>query len=451
MTTVKPAPRRKKIDVLLINSDSKISERFTEMAANFRFTFEEFKNSSEYVENIHKFTKPAIVFLNEVIDVNRMSSVLPKASLVFLREKTFSPEEMQFLRKQGLFAALSHHEIFNTPKLEFLCLQKNRGVYYPISHLDIFASTEMTFNAALKLKLNQKYLPVVFRGFNLSEKKFKRIQAEGQLFVKAQDVFEYLEYIEKYNDDQGTGLKKRCKALFLCLCFDFMALYEFIIFDSDSDRTVARNVVYRRLIRTVKQLAELIGKSEKVDLWDVFKDAMNNELFSCWRSPWHAVYAGLICHETKKGDIVNAMLSACFADVGLMDVPPLVFFDYVTKGNLEALKKQEVVKHPILSLNRCLAKSLPLPEEVKAALVATHERADGKGFPNQSPADVLPFEVWAVQFAELIDIGVRNNILDPEKEFKVIRQEVWKASVEPEGHFPTDVIKQFGAMINTTA
>ncbi len=451
MTNSKASTKRKKIDILLINSDSKISERFTEIAANFRFTFEEFKNSSEYVENIHKFTKPAIVFLNEVIDVNRMSSVLPKANLIFLKEKTFSPEEMQFLRKQGLFAALSHHEIFNTPKLEFLCLQKNRGVYYPISHLDIFASTEMTFNAALKLKLNQRFLPVIFRGFMLSEKKFKRIQSEGQLFVKAQDVFEYLEYIEKYNDDQGTGLKKRCKALFLCLCYDFMSLYEFIIFDSDSDRTVARNVVYRRLIRTVKQLAELIAKSEKVDLWDVFKEAMNNELFNCWRSPWHAVYAGLVCHETKSGDIVNAMLTACFADVGLMDVTPAVFFDFTTKGDAESFKKQEISKHPILSLNRCMAKTLPLPDEVKAALVATHERADGKGFPNQTPADALPFEVWAVQFAELIDIGVRNNILDPEKAFKQIRQEVWQASVQPEGHFPTDVIKKFDTIVNPTA
>lgn len=435
--------KRKKVDLLVFSEDEKVLERVQQVSFQFRFVKENFKDTAEYIDQIYDFTRPQVILLEKLSDIAKLAPQVPHAALILLGEKSLAAEEMQECRAKGLAAALSFFEFYSTPKFEFLALQRIRAPYYPISLQDIFPSTEMSFNASVRLPLNQKYLPVIFKGFLLTEEKYNKIEREGRLFIRSQDAGEYLNYIKTYNDGLGVGLKKRCRALFLQLSYQILRLYENMTYDSALDQTEAISTLWSDLQVTLQEIAGYVRNAENVDLWEVFRDALVNEIFNHWRMPWHMVYAALTCQRVGKGDPLNAMLIAGLCSTGLMDIQPETFFDFVHKGEeaLDERQQKELQKYPMLSLNRCLGAGLPLSEEVKSSLVLIHERQDGHGFPNQTPPENIPFEVWAVQYAQGVDLSVRTQHVDASVPFRFLRKVTWEKQVQPEGRFPEHIAK----------
>lgn len=438
--------KRQKKDLLVIAEEGDLVERLQRAAQQYRFSSKSFTSAQLYHDEISSYTRPQVIFTStqKPEEVLALREACPHAYIVLIIKDELEDVHRAELLKAGGSVVMSHQEFFKTAKLEFICLQRIKGSYYPISLQDVFPATEMSFNAFVRMPLNQKFLAVIFRGFRLSEEKYKRIEKEGRLFIRARDTADYLKYILHYNDSLGNGLKKRCRAEFLSLASNLMALQEMIVFDSMKVQPPQLEALFNKVENACREIIKYIESNSEVDLWEVFKDALSNDLFNYWRAPWIAVYAGLICHQSKKGDPLSAMLTGCFADIGMFDIDREVFFEYMQKGPGMSKDNLPVLQtHPILSLNRCMSVELPLGEIVKSAMVSTHERQDLKGYPNQSPPDKIPAEAWAVQLAEMIDFGSRTFMVENNVTFDYLRKTIWKENFQEESCFPPDIIEAY--------
>lgn len=141
--------------------------------------------------------------------------------------------------------------------------------------------------------------------------------------------------------------------------------------------------------------------------------------------------------KSKLGNPSVVFMAGLLCDIGLFDISDTVFEKYVPSGEdlLAGDEKAEYYRHPLLSLNRCLQKNLPLSEEVKAVLVCIHERADTLGFPSQTPPELLPVEAAIIRFAEMIDLGVRTTISEVGGNFRMLKEKIWEVEKSRPGNF----------------
>jgi hypothetical protein len=96
----------------------------------------------------------------------------------------------------------------------------------------------------------------------------------------------------------------------------------------------------------------------------------------------------------------------------------------------------------MMSLNRCLFKKVPVSESVKAIMVCVHERVDEKGYPSQTPFEMVPVESSLIRFGEMIDFGVRTTMAEQSIGFRYLRDKIWQETKEKPGNFSKDFLEQ---------
>jgi response regulator RpfG family c-di-GMP phosphodiesterase len=198
-------------------------------------------------------------------------------------------------------------------------------------------------------------------------------------------------------------------------------------------------VLARDLLTTLSAVGEA---------WDVVNNASLGEFGSVERSPTIAAYAGLMSLLATMGEPVDVMIAALLADVGMLELNPAIARK-VRQGHgpdsLSGEEMQEYQKHPRLSLNRCAGKKLPLKENVKEMILCTHERVDGKGFPEGRESAKIPQEAMLIQFSEMIDRGamvtmgqartpvqeVRKNLVETEQKSAHIFSYTFLQKIKP--------------------
>jgi hypothetical protein len=265
---------------------------------------------------------------------------------------------------------------------------------------------------------------------------------KDSLYIIGRESSPYLEYINTYFDTRGASLRKRARAIFLAICQTWLEISEYLIFDfkSSSEETVQKH--YQDLVSLAERLFELMDSEE--GLWDTFKDSFQNELFDKWRGPWIAVYAAYISKKSTVGNPLDTFLAALFCDVGLFDIADVVSEKILAGGEVSLVDGEvsEYRKHPVLSLNRCLLKKVPLSEAVKGILVSVHERVDGQGFPSQTPPELLPVEASLIRFAEMIDLGVRTTLKETGVGFRFLKEKIWEKETLTPGSFSKEFLNK---------
>ncbi len=449
MSEKRPAPLfRQKLEFLLLTQRDDVLSRAKAIISQYYLTFKHFENlesfegsprdvnlaqivliAQEEGESLHSFSDRIEVLLRK----------FPRVSLVTVLHESSLREDLEGTQRDGLIP-LSPAEFFNSLKFAYICLQKTRAQYFDIVPSDLFPMSTLPFTVSVRLHLNQRFLGVAFRGVVLSENKFQRLSAVSNIYFQAKDGPEYYSYINTYFDASGTALKKKARAAFLSVCCLWMEANESLLFDFKSISVEQVQESYEKLLKQVESLLPLI-QGEEV-LWDVFRETAQNDLFTIFRAPWVAVYAAMICLKSGQGDPVVTFMAALFADVGLFDIQEQTAVKYIREGvgDLNEGELREVGKNPVLSLNRCLIKKLPLSEAVKSVLVTVHERADEKGYPNQVPADKVPFESHTIRFAAMIDLGVRTTMAETGVGFRFLKEKIWEKEHSQPGNFSLEFL-----------
>ncbi|UOF02191.1 HD-GYP domain-containing protein [Bdellovibrio reynosensis] len=436
---------RQKLELLIVDGTEEVLNRAKQVISRHYLTFQSVNSKDLVPGSLGELLRAQVILIaqNQVESseafIQRATGVLkvfPRSRMIAVGLPGF-----QWSEAVANVSVLSSFEFLQTLKFEYLCLLRCRGQFQSISSSDLFPMTSMSFPAFIRLSLNQRYLAVVYSNTVLSDDRFQRlVKAEGGLYIQNKDSEKYLEYIKNYFDTSGKSMHKRARASFLAIYSQCLQLNEFLLFDLVQPNEVRVGQLYQDLKKLIESLFDAL-KSD-ADLWDVFREALEEEPANYWRAPWIATYSALIAIKGNQGDPMVAFLAALFTDLGIFDLEDSVTREYLFSSERKVLENQQsqFEKHPILSLNRALIKKLPIEDSVKSVLVCTHERADQKGFPNQVPTEMLPIEAQIVMFAEKIDQAALTKLKETGTGFRFQREKVWEHEKNNLGNFSSEFL-----------
>ncbi|NUN05747.1 MAG: hypothetical protein HUU57_08290 [Bdellovibrio sp.] len=425
---------RLKLELLLLTEAEDVLNRAKDVISKHYLTFRHLPYAQVPDQLPPDLMKAQLILISQNADEelvpftdrgDRVLRLFPRGRVVTLMSSSFSRDNLEGSQNPRV-TPLSQTEFFSTLKFEYLCMYRCRAQYVEVPPNDLFSMTKMLFPAFVRLSLNQRYLAVVHSNTILSDERFARLTKTEGLYVQLKDAEKYLDYIRTYFDTSGVGLKKRARALFLAIYYYSLCLNESLLFDFKSTSAFQANQFYSNLQKVGTELVEILKTDN--NLWDVFREAHAGDFELFWRAPWIAVYGTLISVKSAQGNPLTVLMAGLLADTGIYDLEEATTARFLfADDKAETEKIPDFQKHPLLSLNRCLLKNLPLSEEVKEVLICTHERADQKGFPNQVPSEKLPVEAQIIRFAEKIDQGVNTTMKNTGVGFRFMKEKVWEA------------------------
>jgi hypothetical protein len=379
--------------------------------------------------------------------LQRLKARYPRAQVLAVVKGDDSLEERRWLEKSGAGFFILHQEVTSSSKFYYLSSLLVHGTYLPVPVTDLFPGSQVEFNGYQKLPLNQKYLPVVFAGFTLSDKKYRRLESVPQIYIRRGDLGPYRHYIETFHDRRGNALKKRCRALMMSVLGLYTELMLMISFDAEGENS---GILQERLARFQELSLELGDHlKECPDVWNVIAHSLNFQFCRYERGVYVLTYALYLAQKLELPNVGDVVLASLLADVGLLGLSPVIYRQLQKPGLLQLapVDLESYQHHPVDSLNRATVKEIPLSNEVKSILLCTHERADEKGFPNQVPKEKLPFEAQLIQFCELLDRRVRANLQEGVITHDFVRRQVWEEERVALTCFNADFLDKIEALV----
>lgn len=431
----KPDIPVERLELLVIAKNAELLAAGQEVSEYFGFRAGFWGETVEVPREVRSGNSPAMILVEltaEAAVIEKMQvlkglrDLFPRSQLVVVVQGGESVDDCEFLRGAGAQYLILSQEVRSTSKLYYLAALLIQGTYLPIPVTDLFPSTQLNFNAYQKLVLNQKFLPVAFSGFTFSDKKYRRLEPDRQIYVRRESLEGYRKYIETYNDRTGSALKKRCRVLMM----EVLGLYTEVILLLALDSEVAKKeVVQNKLSQFTKVAVELRDHlKDCADVWNVMARALDFQFCKQERGVIVLAYALYLADGAGAGEVENLVLTALLADIGLLDLPATTYKNLKTHGvkRLSAEELERFRGHPMASLNRIMFRQVDVPVAVRSAIVCTHERNDRKGFPNQVPAEKIPTEAKLVSFCEILDRRVRASLEDGMVTHDFVRKQVWE-------------------------
>jgi response regulator RpfG family c-di-GMP phosphodiesterase len=352
-----------------------------------------------------------------------VSQMLPDSYIVLVMSGKISAKDIEFIKKSGADAVLSETEFMHTSKFEFISSQKIRASYLPIKAWEVVQGSETEFKIFHIMPLNGKFLPVVFPGNEIDERKFKKLNDVSELYIAREDAQKYREYVNTFHNDDENGIVSKARAQFLEFCVSFTDLVLLILDQSEGASFDRGKELYGKTESLAETLIETLSKTPNP--WSVVNNSSVGDFGSVERSPAIAAYSGLLAAGSKIGNVKEVMIGALLADIGMLELSPAVTRKLATgePEDLHPEELQEYMNHPTTSLNACLSKKLQIPENVKNMILMSHETVDKKGFPKKVPPERIPDEAMIIQFCQYCDRKSTIRMGEQRKEFAQVAKQ----------------------------
>lgn len=424
-----------KYDILLISNDDKTIKRIQEISGDFLFNYEQVNDVDSAMDNFEKYNDVVMVILDAkqvkepdkiIGQVQVARQLSPDAFILTVVGGKIPADDVVFLKKSGANMVMFDEDFLSTSRLEFISAQKIRASYSPVKISELVMGKTYDFSLYHLLPVNKKFLPVVHKGAELTESKYNKIKEVGEVYIKRDDAPLYKKFIEENTDRSAAGLLSRCRAQFLALSVSFTDLV-LLILDQSEYASFDKG---KKLYEQVSQLADdLITNLGAVgDAWGVVNNSAVGEFGSVERAPAIAAYTGLLSLETGIGTQGDVMIASMLCDIGMLDLPPKIT-KKIREGKEKEFNEEEMQLfrvHPIRSLNNCLSRKLPIPENLKTIIQSTHERVDKKGFPNQPMPNKIPEESMLIQFCEMLDRATLIRMGQQRVELQAAKKEIFE-------------------------
>lgn len=441
---------RQKLELLILSRDERILSRAKQIISRYFLTFQHISFQDLTQKPTGDLLRAQLVLLEQEQDeslqnfaerVDQVLHMFPRSRVVTVMAPSLAKENLAGTANHRV-TPLSQAEFFQTLKFEYLCLHRCRTQYFDIKISDLFPMTTVSFPVFIRLPLNQRYVAVTHSNSVLSDERYQRVSTAAGIYIQKKDSEKYAQYVTTYYDTSGKGMRMRARAQFLALYQASLQLNEILLFDFKSSSQEDFVKAYETLQKAGEELLKLFESEE--GLWDIFREATEGEFYQLWRAPWIAVYGALMAKRSGHGDPMTTLMSGLLADVGLFDVEEKFSRQYLLGDGGKLGDSSDLPQgfgyHPVLSLNRCLAKGVPLSETVKTVMVCAHERFDGKGFPNQVPADKLPVEAQILLFAEKIDQAVLTTMKETGVGFRFLKEKLWEQETQKTDAFSKEFL-----------
>lgn len=422
--------------VAIGDANEDVIKRSQQIASSFGFSFGRFQNAEVLLDGGPALERSLAIVLSAVnfeksndiaSAVQTVKFAIPNAYFVVVLGAKLKQEDAEFVKKSGASLVLMEVEVTTTSKLEFILSQKVRSTHIPIKVSEMVEGAVIDCNVYHLLALNKKWVPVIRAGEEIPQKRLEKLKEVSEVYILKEDVKAFNEYTSKHQDRSAKGLASRCRAQFLSLSEGFTELLLLI-----SDRSEYSSFEKgRRLYDEVVRLAdELMGNLGAVgDAWEIVSNSAIGDFGSVERSPAIAAYAGLLSLHNGVGNHVDVMVAALLANVGLLDLSPSITYKcrLNQQDQFTAEERAEYIKHPLVSLNQCLARRLPLNENIKNAIQYSHERSDGKGFPAGLSGTMIPDEASLIQLCEMIDQKSLIKMGQERPKIKDVRKKIFES------------------------
>lgn len=341
--------------------------------------------------------------------IKSIKRATPSANLIAVPEKRIKLDMAAFIKKSGAELVLADDEFRSTTKIDFIISQTLNTDLIPIKASELVQGTEIPFTVLHLLTLNQRVIPVLTENQFLSAERFKKMLEIGEFYISGKDVNAFARYVDKNQDHSSLGHEIRCRAKYMNLVYTFKQLVVILTDESEAGSFQQGKELHDQLRA---QAADLINHlSGLKDVWSVVNNAAFADKTAVDRAPAIAAAAGLLSLQCGIGNAEDVLIAALVGDIGLLDLSPKAALSYrLNKLDFEGENKQIFENHPILSLNRCLSRRLPISDQLKQIISMTHERVDQKGFPLRPVAAKIPMEAMCIQFCQIVDTAMKIEL-----------------------------------------
>lgn len=409
------AEKKSPTEFIMIGPEQTLLKRAQKFCEEYQHSFGSCQSVDEFSEQESYFQASFILFSAVSFSkegdiagaVQVIKQMAPDAFVLVVADKRLKPESAVFIKKSGANLVLLEDEVVTTSKLEFVASLKIKNSFLPMKVAELTKGTVPNFTIYHVMPLARKLVPIFVANQEVPESRLEKVKTVGEVYFKADDIEKYKKYIDTYLDKSAQGLAARCRAQFLELSAAFIDLVFLIIDQSEQTSFDTGKELYEKCSRLCADL--MMGLGAIGDAWSIINNSAFGEFGSVERGPATAAYAGLYSLMADIGKQDDVVVAALLSDIGLLEMSPRCYFLLKNNQELDAESKAEYEKHPILSVNKLLSRKIPLPETVKNIILNSHERADGKGFPNARPIEKIPVEAFLVQMAELMD---RASLID---------------------------------------
>ncbi len=421
-----------RLNFLCLSADSATVERCRGVALEFQYSFSSVGDPGDVLEMESKFHQAQFAVIGaggglkkeEIAQmVQIVKHVYTDCFICVVTDRKIPNDAIEFLKKSGANFVMLENEFHETSRLEFVASQVIRASYVPTKISEFAKDSVLDFTLFHLMPLNQKLLPILPKGTPLDEKRLKKLEIVGEVFVRRDEVDRYQHYVETHLGNSAKGLQGRCRAQYLSLCTSHTQLIFNLLDQSEGASFKEGKWLYDRCELLARDLLSTLASVGEA--WDVVNNSSLGEFGSVERSPTIAAYSGLLSLMGAMGDAVEVMVAALLADIGMLELNPRISQKIRQTHGLENLTEAELKEyhqHPKISLNRCLDRKLAIKDSVRNIILSTHERVDGKGFPEGRDASEIPLDAMLIQFCEMIDRGAMVKMGQERTSIQEVRQ-----------------------------
>lgn len=402
-----------KIDFVAIASETDIRTRCEEISAEFGYSYAAVQSVDQFAERESEFSDVTFILISaenvatdaEIVGlVQVVRQISPEAYILVAIDSKLDPKVAIFVKKSGANAVFIGSELRYTSKLEFVASQKIQSSFLPIKVNEIVVDSVIDCPLYHLMPLNRKFLPIIRANEPINSKKLEKLKEVGEIYVRREHISHFQKYSEKFMDKSANGLSGRCRAQFLNLFGSYVDLILLISDQSESTSFKEGAALYTRCESLASDLMNTLGAVG--DAWNIINNSGIGQFGSLERAPSIAAYAGLLSLNTGIGVPTQVMAATFISDIGMIDLSPKTT-KKIRKGeaieSLSAEEQQAYRNHPVASLDKALSRKLQIPEDVKNAILCTHERVDMKGFPKKPRPEKIPLESMLIQICQEID------------------------------------------------
>ncbi len=399
-------------DVVLLTESIKYRQRAEALAQRFSSKTVLFSSEREYIDQVESHDKADFIILTasrlekeqDMLQViQAIKFIAPRSTLIMVANKKSSSEAAASFKKSGGGLFLFESTFLNESKLDFYYSLNSTGDLIPIKSSEILTGKELPVTILHILPLNKKLLPVIRKGEAVDRPKLQKLNEIGEFYIRRNDLDMYIKWFEKNMEGSSNSIKARCRLQFLNMTVTYKTLVGLMIDQAATSSFSAG----KELIEKCRGLARnlISSLSDVGDAWDVINLATFSDFTPLDRSPAIAAYAGFLSLTCNVGDPVDVMICALMADLGLLEFSPETASQFLLKGpgSLVTEDEKKIFRdHPTVGLAVCLDKRLPLTNQMKEIILATHEVPNGKGFPTGTKARI-PYEAQLIRFCDHLD------------------------------------------------
>ncbi len=435
------------VEVGLISSSSVIVDHINSICREFDYSTKSWSSLSEFME-AEPDCRVVIVCASEQQGKIRdnaaeccqvAKAMCNDAFVVCIVEKAVKRDQLPFLKKSGADLILNDDQLIEMSKLEFLLTQELKVRFIPIKLSEIRPDSEIDFHIYHLVPHRGKFLPCSQPGL-VTSAHLEKLRKGSEFYINRRDLPKFRAYLEARPVVSAQDLLSRCRVRFLSLCVAYAELV-FLLTDQAELGSFERGT---ELVGQCKALcSDLVSVVAEFDeVWDVIDHSAIGNLASVERSTAVATYVAVFGLRMNPEKVESAMVGALMSDIGLLFLNSKILKKMRSGEPLLDAEYAQYIRHPMISVDLALERKLQVDSDLRKMISMTHERDDGKGFPDRTLGARIPFESHLIQFCQELDARTLPILGEFRRNPRQVRAEFVEEAISDIDRFGADFCHQ---------